>query len=83
MDVGRPVSRAHAHCLPVSLETVTLATGEQTCGARRRSPPPAGGGRQQDVLRSHDGGATHLCGQRVGGDQEMNLEKYLLTKTVS
>ena len=86
MDVGRPVAGAHAHRLPVSLETVALTTGEQAHGAGRCCPPPAGRGRHQDVLLSHHGGTTHLWGER-GRNQEMNLivfisflEKYLLGK---
>lgn len=61
MDISCPVSRAQAHRFPVSLETVTLTTGEQANEARRHRPFPTGGGREQDVLGGHDGRTSHLC----------------------
>lgn len=46
MDISGPVAGAQTHCLPVSLESETLTTGEQACGSRRRCSLSAGRGRQ-------------------------------------
>lgn len=66
MDISSPVPRAQACRPPVSLETVTLATGEMTDEAWRHSSFPAGRRRQQEVvLWVHDGVTTNLWGGKI------------------